>query len=313
MNSALVLLVGVLAGAAAVVALDLVFDVSTTLRRLLARARGVPDDRRVRDQALRALVRAETDGDELESEESLEMLAGIFELGDTRVREVMVPRLDVTALPRTATLDEALTTIIEAGHSRIPVFDETIDHVVGVLYAKDLLPAFRDRRFDVQLVDLLRPPHFVPESKPVDELLRELQRDRVHLAIVVDEYGGTAGLVSIEDVIEEIVGEIQDEYDETEEPDILAVDPVGGIGTFRASIDIDDVNRMLDIDLPSDGDVDTVGGLVYSQLGKVPAIGDRAHFVDADVEVLAVSGRRVEQVRVVRRTAGDYAGDEARC
>ena len=240
------------------------------------------------------------------------MLAGIFELGDTRVREVMVPRLDVTALPRTATLDEALTTIIEAGHSRIPVYEETIDHVVGVLYAKDLLPSFRDRRFDVAIADLLRPPYFVPESKPVDELLRELQRDRVHLAVVVDEYGGTAGLVSIEDVIEEIVGEIQDEYDQSEPIDVVDVDPALGVGTFRAGIDIDDVNRMLDIDLPSDADVDTVGGLVYSQLGKVPVVGDRASFDDADVEVLRVSGRRVELVRVARRSAGEPAGDEPR-
>ncbi|HIC89897.1 MAG TPA: HlyC/CorC family transporter, partial [Anaerolineae bacterium] len=145
-------------------------------------------------------------------EEEKEMIASIFEFGETLVREVMVPRIDIVALEVGTSLNEALNVIVEAGHSRIPVYQDTIDNIIGVLYAKDLLTCFRDGRSEVTIEQLLRPPYFVPESKPVSELLHELQQRKVHIAIVVDEYGGTAGLVTIEDLVEEIVGEIQDEY-----------------------------------------------------------------------------------------------------
>src|SRR5262249_30352080 len=146
-----------------------------------------------------------------------QMIEGIFSFGDTVVREVMVPRVDIVALDETAPLDEALETVISHGHSRIPVYHETIDQIVGILYAKDLLPGLRAGRQDMVIAGLLRPPHFVPETMKVDMLLKDLQARKVHVAIVVDEYGGTAGLVTIEDLLEEIVGDIQDEYD-VEEP-----------------------------------------------------------------------------------------------
>ncbi len=256
-----------------------------------------------RDETLRAIAEAD-EGPDLE-EESLEMIESIFELGETRAREVMVPRMDVVAMPEESTLQEALDIILRCGHSRIPVYRESIDQVAGVLYAKDLLEHYRDRRFDdVRIAKLLRPAYFVPESKTLDLLLPELQSRRVHLAIVVDEHGGTAGVVTIEDLLEEIVGEIHDEFD-AEEPDVVRLDEEAREGVFKAGIDIDDVNRLLGLALPADGDSDTLGGLVIDQLGRVARTGDKAVFDDAEIEVLAVDGRRVQLVRCSALVAED--------
>lgn len=230
-----------------------------------------------------------------------EMIAGIFELGETKVREVMVPRIDIVAIPADSTLDAALATIIAAGHSRIPVYRESIDDIAGLLYAKDLLQAYRDRDFEPDLNERVREAYFVPESKAVDELLAELRSRKVHMAIVVDEYGGTAGLVTIEDLLEEIVGEIVDEYD-VEETRIDLVSTHEGV--FHAGVDIDDVNRLMGIHLPT-GDVDTLAGLVFTRLGKVPAVGEEATFDDAVIQVLELAGRRIRRVRVVRTVAAE--------
>jgi CBS domain containing-hemolysin-like protein len=244
----------------------------------------------------RAILDADDSASGLEEGER-EMIVSIFELGDTKVREVMVPRIDIVAIPMASTLDEALDTILAAGHSRIPVYAESIDDIAGLLYAKDLLKAFRDRDFEPDLNLLLRDAYFVPDSKPVDELLAELKGRKVHMAVVVDEYGGTAGLVTIEDLLEEIVGEIQDEYD-TEERRVELVSEDEGL--FHAGVDIDDVNRMMDIQLPTD-EVDTLAGLIYTRLGKVPEVGEKALFDDAAIEVLSLTGRRIQRVRVVRQ------------
>jgi CBS domain containing-hemolysin-like protein len=258
-----------------------------------------------RADEVRALVDS---GDEegLFEEDEREMIVGIFRLSDTKVREVMVPRIDIVAIPDDAELDEALDAILTAGHSRIPVFSETLDDIKGLLYAKDLLKAFRARDFAPVLTLSLREPYFVPESKPVDELLAELQSRRVHMAIVVDEYGGTAGLVTIEDLLEEIVGEIQDEYD-TEEARFEMISEDEGV--FQAGVDIDDVNRLMGVDLPTE-DVDTLAGLVMTSLGRVPEVGDWAEFERARIEVQAVTGRRIKRVRVIRRATASVA-DEA--
>lgn len=297
------LLIGLVVGMLAMAALEVALQPLARARRALAARRGdgqtPAEDRRAREEALRAFVSSENGDDPME-EDSIEMMAGVMSLGDSVAREVMVPRPDITSIPLDATLDEALDVIIEAGHSRIPVYKDTIDDIRGILYAKDLLRPFRDRRFDVEIETVMRAPTFVPETKPADELLQELQASQVHIAVVIDEHGGTAGIVTIEDLLEEIVGEIQDEYDE-EAPTIEHVDTEAGEGLFRAAADIDDVNRLLGVDLPSDGDVDTLGGLVFSQLGKVPDVGDRAIFDGVEIEVLDVSGRRVERVRVLRR------------
>ena len=180
-----------------------------------------PESLFLSEDGLRFLLNASDDETAIEDEEK-EMIASIFEFGETVAREVMVPRIDIDAIAVETPLLDAVDVILKAGHSRLPVYKETVDNVVGMLYAKDLLRYLRDGRTDVPISRMLRPPYFIPESKKVDELLQELQKRRVHMAIVVDEYGGTAGLVTIEDLLEEIVGEIQDEYD-TEAPTVEEV------------------------------------------------------------------------------------------
>ncbi|RIL11733.1 HlyC/CorC family transporter [bacterium] len=259
-----------------------------------------------RDDELRTLLNVDDEDGPIEADEA-QMIVGIMELGETQAHEIMVPRIDIVAIPITATLDEALDTIIAAGHSRIPVYGETIDDIRGLLYAKDLLKTLRNRDFGADIAGFLREPRFVPESKPVDALLADLQSHQVHMAIVVDEYGGTAGLVTIEDLLEEIVGEIQDEYD-VEEPRMVRVSDDEAI--FNAGLNIYDVNRMMGIHLPTDN-VNTLAGLVLTGLGRVPERADRVRFDDADIEVLDLLGRRVHRVRVTRREPGTDAGPEA--
>jgi CBS domain containing-hemolysin-like protein len=205
----------------------------------------------------------------------------------------MVPRMDVVAVPLDASMNEALDLILKAGHSRIPVYRDSVDNVVGILYAKDLLRYLRDGRTDVALGKILRTAYFIPESKKVDELLQELQQRKVHMAVVVDEYGGTAGVVTIEDLLEEIVGEIQDEFD-AEEPTVEALGDSGYL--FDARVDLDEVGKLLHLDLPQEGG-DTLGGFIYSQLGKVPAVGDRIVYAEIVFEVMSVAGCRIKQVR----------------
>ena len=225
-----------------------------------------------------------------------EMIKGIFSFGDTLVREVMIPRVDIVALEETATLDEALETVLAHGHSRIPVYHETIDRVIGILYAKDLLPGLRSGQRNQSLSGLLRPPYFVPETMKVDALLKDLQSRKVHLAIAVDEYGGTAGLVTIEDLLEEIVGDIQDEYD-VEEPSIQLVGEGELIADAR--VPIDDINDLTGLRLSSE-ESDRIGGMVYERLGRVPKVGDKVQLADdVTITVLSVEGLRPRQLRLV--------------
>jgi CBS domain containing-hemolysin-like protein len=191
---------------------------------------------------------------------------------------------------------DALDVAIQAGHSRIPVYEETIDNIVGILYAKDLLQYWRDDTSSLKLRDILRNVYYIPESKKVDELLQELQQRKVHIAIVVDEYGGTAGLVTIEDILEEIVGEIQDEYDSEEAfMEVLSEDEI----IFNGRMDLDDVNHIMGLELPTDR-TDTLGGLVYSNLGRVPVVGDRIRIQNVEITVLSVVRRQIKKVKVVR-------------
>jgi putative hemolysin len=260
------------------------------LRRMLRVEHGLtPADA---EERLRHLVEGNAD---LEEDER-EMIASVIELGEQPVREVMVPRIDIVAAPANSTVRDVLDRIIESGHSRIPIFQESIDNIVGVVYAKDLLRHLRDGSQDAPCLPLAREPSFVPETKKVDELLHEMQQKRVHLAIVVDEYGGTAGLISIEDLIEEIVGEIQDEYD-VEEAMIEEVSDSEAL--FDARVSIRDVNDTLDLDI-DDEDFDTLGGLLYHELGKVPNVGDEVRVDGAVVTVLTTTGRRVRKVRVTK-------------
>lgn len=237
-------------------------------------------------------------GDEerfIEAEER-EMINSIFRFSEMTVEEVMVPRVDVVALEKNASLTTALDIIVEVGHSRIPIYDEAIDKIVGVLYAKDLLTCFRDGSSDIPITQLMRRPYFVPESAMVDDLLTDLQSKKTHLAVVVDEYGGTAGVVTIEDLLEEIVGEIQDEYD-SEAPLLQKI----GEGIYVASgrINLDDLNRELDLRLADEDESNTLAGLIYSHLQRVPDEGDALDLNHVHLEVSKVEDNRIEEVQIV--------------
>jgi CBS domain containing-hemolysin-like protein len=225
------------------------------------------------------------------------MIYSIFEIGETMAREIMVPRTDMLALDVTTPLLEAVSAVLTAGHSRIPIFDGSVDNIVGLLYAKDLLRAWQDGQQPSSLRELLRPAFFVPETKKADELLAELQQQRIHLAVVVDEYGGTAGIVTLEDIVEEIVGEIRDEYDVNEESQFEKVGDLEYI--FDARIDLDEVNELLNLALAG-GDSDSLGGFIYNQLGHVPAPSEKVAADQVEFEVLSVTGRRIRKVRAVR-------------
>jgi putative hemolysin len=249
----------------------------------------------VTEEEIKTLVDAGEEEGVIEEDEK-EMIYSIFELGDTLARQVMVPRMDVVALDVTTPMTEAVNTIMEVGHSRIPIYEETIDNVVGVLYAKDVLRYLRDGQTDVPLKNIVREAYFIPETKRAGDLLPDLQQRRVHMAIVVDEYGGMAGLVTIEDLLEEIVGEIQDEYD-SEEPFVEFVSADEYL--FDARMDLDDLNRLMNAALPTEEN-DTLGGFIYSQLGKVPVVGDQVPFDDLTFTVESVAGRRIKKVRAER-------------
>ncbi len=271
----------------------------------------VAADERISAEELRLIIEQGGEQGILEAEEE-QMINAVIELGSRRVHEVMVPRIAIAAITASATFDEAIETIIEHGHSRIPVYEESVDEILGILYAKDLLPILRDPsgpRPDLR--GLLRTPVYIPESMTVDDLLHEFQRRKVHIAIVLDEYGGTAGLVTIEDLLEEIVGEIQDEYDE-EEPMVVRLSEDEARVDGRASVD--DLADLFDsnLGLEDEDEYDTVGGLIYHRIGGVPSPGDR---VDVDGLILTVEttdGRRVGKVLVVRRRdeKGELVADE---
>jgi putative hemolysin len=245
-------------------------------------------------EELLRLANIETDGEIIEEEER-QMIRGIIEMEDTIAREIMAPRIDIVALDVSETIDDALSLIVEKGFSRIPLYDETIDNVVGIIYAKDLLRCITEDRRPA-LKDIARPPYFIPESKRVDELLAELRQSKVHIAIVVDEYGGTAGLVTIEDLLEEIVGEIQDEYDREEAP-IERVNESEAILDARVSIDA--LSELFGFETDAE-DYDTIGGFVYHHLGKVPVAGDEVRVDGLTLRVLSVLGRRIKKVRATK-------------
>jgi CBS domain containing-hemolysin-like protein len=209
----------------------------------------------------------------------------------------MVPRIDILAFEDTASLVEATGTLLRTGYSRAPVYSGSIDNITGLLYVKDLLAAWCEGTQNHTVASLLRKAYFVPEAKKVDDLLAEMQNMRIHMAIVVDEYGGTAGLVTIEDVVEEIVGEIQDEYDYAEEVPFQVLRE--GEFLFSGRIDLDDVNQITEASLPKETS-ETLGGFIYSQLGKVPSRGEVVEAGGLYLVVEEVSGRRIRKVRAHR-------------
>jgi len=226
----------------------------------------------------------------LEKEER-ELMTSIFDFGDTKVREVMIPRIDMVAVDLNTGREEALDAIIGAGHSRIPVYDGTIDRIVGMVYTKDLLRKIVAEN-DFSLRDILREVFFVPESKMIDDLLAEFKKPMKHIAIAVDEYGGTAGLVTLEDILEEIVGDIQDEFDEEEEL-VERIDDDTAV--CNAKIHLDDFNEILGLHLDEE-EVDSLGGFLYGRIGRVPRVGDVVRHDGITYEIRSVVRQRIDKV-----------------
>jgi len=226
-----------------------------------------------------------------------EMIYSIFQFGDTLAKEIMVPRIEVLALDINTTLGEARETFVHVGHSRVPVYEDTIDNVVGLLYAKDLLSIRQDEDLITDHREMLRLAYFVPEAKKVDELLAEMQARSMHMAIVVDEYGGVAGVVTLEDIVEEIIGEIRDEYDQSEEMPYQQISQDEFV--FQGRVDLDIFNDVMDTDIATEN-ADTIGGYIYGEIGDVPSGGEK---VKADGVILTVDqviGRRISKVRAKR-------------
>ena len=249
----------------------------------------------VSEDEIKAMV-DEAERDEVIEEEEREMIHSVFEFGDTILREVMVPRPDMVAVPRETSLEEVLELILRTGYSRIPAYGRDIDDIVGLAYAKDVLRSLHDGQADKPLDEILRPAPFMPESMRAAECLREMRRRKSHMVIVIDEYGGTSGLVTLEDLLEEIVGEIADEYDR-EEPN---VEPLPD-GDYRvnARLDVDEVNELLDVELPST-EWDSIGGLLFNLVGGVPREGQEVEFQGLRLRAERVQGRRIGRVRIHR-------------
>jgi putative hemolysin len=229
-----------------------------------------------------------------------EMIYSIFQFGDTLAKEIMVPRIDVLAMDINDTLGEARAAFDRAGHSRVPVYEDTVDNVVGLIYAKDLLSVQEDEELIADHRELLRLAYFVPEAKKVDELLAEMQARSMHMAIVVDEYGGVAGVVTLEDIVEEIIGEIRDEYDESEEMPFLQVDEDEFL--FQGRVDLDIFNEVMGSDIATDN-ADTIGGFIYGEIGDVPSGGEQLEVGGLILIVDQVVGRRIVKVRAKRDPA----------
>jgi CBS domain containing-hemolysin-like protein len=231
-----------------------------------------------------------------EIEERRDMIEGIGELEEKTVKEVMVPRIDVQFIPVDISLDEFYGIIGEQGYSRYPVYDDTIDNVIGILYAKDLLRPDIEDNFDVR--QLMRKAYFVPESKHLDDLLREFKLRKVHIAVAIDEYGGVSGIICMEDILEVIVGEIQDEFDEDEAEDISELQD--GEFLCEARTPIDEINSTVGLHLPED-DFETLGGYVFELFGRIPAVKEQVEDSEAVFIVEDIDGHKINRVRIIRK------------
>jgi putative hemolysin len=280
------------------------------LSRMLSRISGAESlQKSVTEEEIMTLVDVGEKSGAIEDDEK-EMIYSVLQFGETLAREIMVPRPDVIGIEQTESVGEAARMIVESGHSRIPVYDETIDDIRGILYAKDILSHWQRGQFEgLSLARLMRPAYFVPETKRADMLFREMQAMKSHIAVVVDEYGGTAGIITIEDLLEEIVGDIQDEFDLNEEAEYVAAGE--GVYVVDGSMNLGDLNELMEVDLDT-GDNDSVGGYVYSMLGRVPAVGEvieqPEHHLRLTVE--AIDNRRIRKVRVERLAPADSEREE---
>jgi CBS domain containing-hemolysin-like protein len=241
-----------------------------------------------------------TEEEGLVNEEESEMIRSIFSLGTTVVREIMIPRTVMACVSVEANIREVLDTIISCGHSRIPIYEHTIDNIIGLLYAKDLLKCWGEREELVSVRAIMRPPYFIPETKNLEQLLQEFKRKRVHLAIVIDEYGGTSGLITIEDLLEQIVGDIQDEYDREEV--LFTVNSDGSISA-DARMPVEDLEEYFSIQIERDK-FDSIGGLIFHLTGKIPTTGDIIEGVGLQLTIIDADERRIKRIHISRLSVG---------
>lgn len=286
----------------------LLFPVGWALHRLGGRISSPNGESRipvVTEEEIMTLVDAGEEEGVIEEDEKA-MIYSIFQLDHTLAREIMIPRIDLIAFEESASLREATDSLLRTGHSRAPVYSKSVDDVIGLIYIKDLLAAWKEDDLDRTVSELMREAFFVPEAKIVDDLLAEMRARRVHMVIVVDEYGGTAGLVTIEDIVEEIVGEILDEYDYLEELPYQRIQE--GEYIFSGGIDMDDVNKITGADVPKEGS-ETLGGFIYSQLGKVPIPGEIIEAGGLHFVVEEVAGRRIIKIRAEKIESSETEKD----
>lgn len=264
-------------------------------RRLSQHLQIEADDMSIDEESLLTLVDMGEEAGSFEEAER-DMIVAVLEANHTLAREIMTPRVDMAAIAVDDSINDIWEQIITTGFSRIPVYEETVDNIVGVLYAKDLLEYGENGKL-LSITDLMREAYFVPETKHINDLLRELKSLRIHMAIVIDEYGGTAGLVSIEDLLEEIVGQIQDEFDTDEEAEIEQIDTRTWI--VDGAVPIDEVSELVEVELP-DEEVDTIGGFVYWLLDHIPSAGEKLNLPDYGlrITVVEINGRRIAKLKI---------------
>jgi len=274
------------------------FKVIVSVMYYLFGKKSVKEKKEITEEDLITLIDAGKDEGVIEEEEN-EMIRNIFEFSDTMVKEVMIPRVDMACISSDTRLGSILKLIKKMGHSRIPVYEETVDNIIGILYAKDLLGIYRQWYTSKEKCDLkriIREPYFVPENKKIDELLDIFQKDRIQIAIAIDEYGGTAGLITMEDVVEEVVGEIIDEYDkeiklfEIAEDNTVIVDAIIGI---------EEINEILNIEIPENG-FETLGGFIFDLLGRVPRKGEKIKYKNCQIIIEQVVKNRIRRVRIIK-------------
>jgi CBS domain containing-hemolysin-like protein len=268
--------------------------VEFVVRRLLGKAEQSleAETERVEQEILEAVSEGEAYG--AVDEGKKEMIQSVFELDETAVSAIMTPRTDIDAVSADATFEQVRELILRSGHSRIPVYEASIDHIIGVLYAKDLLRLHNGEPFAAR--QLMRAAPYVPETKTLDELLNEFRATRVQIAIVLDEYGGTAGLVTLEDILEELVGEIDDEYDQAPPPAINRLDE--DTLEVDARVHISEINAELEVELPEEEDYETIGGFVFATLGKIPIVGEEFRHENIQVMIVDAEARKIKRLRI---------------
>ncbi len=272
----------------------ILFPITYVIDLLLSVVTKEKEELAEKEEAFMELVKTESESGVIEQEEK-EMIQSIFEFSDTTAKEVMVPRIDVIAVEKNIDADDLIDLFQKEGHSRIPVYEDRIDNILGVIYAKDLMiHLLREGRENFSITGIMREAIFVPESKKISELLKELKKTKVHLAIVVDEYGGTAGIVALEDLLEEIVGEIQDEYDQDERDYVWLNDKTILID---AGLDIDDVNEIIRAEIPNEN-FDTLAGFIYHQLGFIPEGGEEVKWENITLKIKEIQGNRISKVLI---------------